>query len=230
MKRVTLLTTAALFAATAAWSYIHMDDFQSYDDGDDIAVVGPWTQFGNPIYCLDLGGDEKVATYVGGETYYWIHQWDESDSMADFGASFDFYLADDGGDPKVSIFARAAGTVSYVLGIRPCRDEPRIVVQYWVPGNHTDLWETTLDEPIPVEEWHNLKYYVHDEDPVNFQVYFDDEKIGSHSESVYIIPSGKIAIAGLDSPYDVYVDNVMQLEENTSVAPASLGEVKAVFK
>jgi hypothetical protein len=224
-----LLIVPAAILATAAWGYLHLEDFQSYDDGDDIAVEGPWTQFGNPMCCYDMGGDEKVGIYVEGDTYYWIEQWDESDSTADYGASFDFYLDSDSGDPKISIFTRAQGYEAYLLAIRPCRNQPRVALQYWVPGSWTDLWETTLTEPIPVGEWQTLKYYVHGEDPVNFQVYFNDVKIGSHVETSYLLSSGRVAISGLDDPYSICIDNVMQLEENTSVSPASFGRLKAVF-
>ena len=64
MKEVLLIAVSTFFA-TAVWSYIALEDFQSFTDGQDIAISPNWANLvpPNEIRCADLGGDEKVGVF-----------------------------------------------------------------------------------------------------------------------------------------------------------------------
>jgi hypothetical protein len=240
MKKVVLVVLAA-FLVTGAWAYITLEDFQSYSDGQDIASSPNWTNLEPPneIHCADLGGGVKVGVFFPGGGELWSYSWDASDHALNYGVSADFAYTAGAENPTLVLAARFSGDYPvyweiYAFTIQPNHDPVIVDISYhayngsWVDEN---LWTKNLDITIQPDEWHNICGYVHGENPVTFQVYFDDVKIGSHVETEYLAPAGRVGLSAfeINDTYDLMVDNVTQENANTAVAPASLGQLKAVF-
>lgn len=231
----TIIVIIAGLVATAAWGYIHMDDFQSYDDGEDLATYADWENFfGWPsnVCCVDLGGDEKAACFVPNDYIMWCYLWvpTADDELLDYGISFDFmYNEETGATASVSTSIRCIYTEAYFVGIRPATGYLKI--QYWDGTLNYVRWEHYLDESLAYDEWHNLEYYVYGENPVQFDVFVNGEHLGTYVEEEYILPEGHSSLMAefIMDPDEIYVDNIKQLEYAVGVSPVSLGQLKAVF-
>jgi hypothetical protein len=245
VKTILSIVTSILIC-TAAWGYLYLEDFQSYSGGQDIASSPNWTNlYPDPpsyseIRCADLGGGVKIGVFYfdpeGGHGD-WIYRWDASDYALNYGVSVDFgYTAGAEYAPDLDLCIRCSGIngETYYLGIRPADDPPEVTLGYCdqFPWGCTVIFWSKYLEPIQPGEWHNLCCYVHGEDPVNFHIYYDGDKIGSHVETYFLAPAGRVALKvhGISDPHDFYVDNIKQLEENVGVAPTSLGRIKSAFR
>jgi hypothetical protein len=229
-----LLIVAATVLATAAWGYLNLEDFQSYENGEDIAD-GPWHNWGdiNPICCVDLGGDDKVGVFVPGSYDYWFYTWEGIGTALNCGMFFDFSYSSGAGNPRFGVSARTQYPYRvYNLAIKPAMASPHIELVYAEhSGPVATIWETDMTNSIEPGEWHTLGFYVYGEDPVAFQIYFDDVKIGSGVDDTYLLGSGWLGIGAeyINDYDDVYIDNITQLEENTSISPTSFGRLKTVI-
>ncbi len=151
-----------------------------------------------------------------------------------YGVSADFAYGAGAGNPTFGLCARCNGGPLdfdfYGLAVNPA-DPAHITLGYFNEDEIVTLWVKYLVIEIQPDERHNVKFYVHGEDPVTFHFYFDGEKIGSHVETYYLLPEGRAGLAAYEifETHDIYVDNVTQEDPNTAVAPASLGRLKSVF-
>jgi hypothetical protein len=240
MKNILTIILFTVVVTTPS-AYIAFEDFQSYTDGDDIADVGPWTNWvpPNEVHCADLGGGVKVGVFHPAGGTDWGYVWDASDLTLNYGVSADVAYTSAAPDNIAAVLTmRVNGTYPtdfelYWLTFEPTLAPPLISLGY---SSNTigeeQLWSFEFSTPIPADEWHNILAYIHGEDPVTFQVYFDGQKIGSHVETNYLVPEGRAGISchSVADTYDLMIGNVTQEDPNTAVAPSSLGLIKSTFR
>jgi hypothetical protein len=216
--RLTLLIVACVFVATAAWSFIVQEDFQSFEDGQDIGDSADWTDLTlfDEIHCADLGGGVKVAVvYPEGHGYNSGYLWEASDVALDYGLSADFSYGAEADDPAVILIARYNGVFPtdfefYWCAVRPANSW--IYLGYMDMYGPQTIWDVELDEQLQPDEWYNFKFYVYDEDPVTFEIYFNGEELDTYVETSYIVPEGPAALgcATIFDVDDLCIDNVTQ--------------------
>jgi hypothetical protein len=232
-----LLTVLSVFLVTGTSAYLHLEDFQSYGDGDDIAETESWTNVvpPNQVRCVDMGGGEKVGAFypAGGEV--WGYVWNASEPALDYGVFADFEYGPEADEPTFGLCARCTGDETdfgfYGLAVSPA-EPAHLTLAYCFEDDVVILWVTYLDDEIPPGERHNAGFYVSGEAPVNFHIYFDGENAGSFVDDYYCLPAGPAGLAAYEiyDVSDVYVDNMTQEEPNTRVTPASLGRLKSFYR
>jgi hypothetical protein len=230
--------TFVLFAVvvTAPSAYIALEDFQSYADGDDIAQTESWTNVVPPnlIRCVDLGGEKVGAFYPeGGEV--WGYVWEASESALNYGVFADFEYGAGADEPSFGLCVRCNGDETdfdfYGLAVSPA-EPAHLTLAYFYEDDVEILWVSYLDTAVAPGERHNAGFYVSGENPVDFHIYFDGAQVGSFVDDYYGLPAGPAGLAAYEifDAGDVYVDNVMQVEPNVRVEPASFGSVKSAFR
>jgi hypothetical protein len=213
-----LLIAFLTFLATVASGYIALEDFQSFEDGQDIGDSPDWTDLTllDEIHCADLGGGVKVAVvYPEGHGYNSGYLWEASDAALDYGLSADFSYGAEADDPAVILIARYNGVFPIDFEFYWCAVRP---ANSWIYLGYMDIygleviWDMELDEQLQPDEWYNFKFYVYDEDPVTFEIYFEGEELYTYVETSYIIPEGPAALgcASIFDVDDICVDNVTQ--------------------
>lgn len=239
MKTTKIIINLALtlFIGTYASAYITLEDFQSYADGDDIAETESWTNVVPPnrIRCVDLGGGEKVGAFYpeGGEV--WGYVWEASESGLNYGVFADFEYGAGADEPSFGLCVRCTGDETdfgfYGLAVSPA-EPAHLTLAYFYEDDVELLWVSYLDTPIAPGERHNAGFYISGENPVNFHIYFDGAKVGSFVDYYYGLPAGPAGLAAYEifDAGDIYVDNIMQVEPNVRVEPASFGSVKSAFR
>lgn len=226
----------ALSVVTQGYAYITLEDFQSYGGGDDIGETESWTNVvpPNQVRCVNLGGGEKVGAFypAGGEV--WGYIWNASESSLNYGVFADFEYGPGADEPTFGLCARCSGDETdfdfYGLAVSPA-EPAHLTLLYVYEEDVIILWVAYIDESIPPGERHNAGFYVSGEDPVNFHIYFDGEKVGSFVDDNYRLPAGPAGLAAYEiyDESDLYVDNVTQQEPNTSIVPTSFGRLKSLF-
>ncbi len=214
MKTV-IYIIAAVLAVSTGWAYTVTEDFESFYDGQDIDDSPDWTnEIYNPIYCQDLGGEKAAVFYPYGDNL-WGYAWGGSDYAQNYSVSMDFMFDAMIDNPMFGFAVRGGGNPTdfdfYGLTVNPAHPA-HVTLGYFNEDDIYPLWVKYLNEDPEPDEWHTVKCYVSGDDPVQFDMYFNDENIGSFSDEHFLLPAGVAGLAAYDiySYDDVYVDNIVQ--------------------
>ncbi|UCE27965.1 MAG: hypothetical protein JSW52_04210, partial [Candidatus Coatesbacteria bacterium] len=239
---VTVLAAIGFFTATAASGYLHLEDFESFDDGDDIATSPDWTNWtpSNEICCYEFVRDKAASPYTSEDTEC-FYLWEASDSALDYGVFTDFMALDATSDETIGVCARMNGEypTDYEVYFAVCR--PFADSGYWSfvgLGYKNEDGMVVLAEEyytftiVDSFEWHEIGFQVYGDGPVYFDVYLDGESQITHTEDEHVISAGHggLYYHFIEEEEIICFDNVTQEEADTSITPASLGEVKATFR
>jgi hypothetical protein len=213
MKKI--LAVALLSLVVGSCAYTITEDFESFYDGQDIEDSPDWTnEIYNPIYCIDLGSEKAALFYPYGDDL-WGYAWEGSDYAENYSVSMDFMCDAMIDNPMAGFAVRGSGNPTdfdfYGVVVNPAHPA-HVTLGYFNEDDIYPLWVKYLEVDPEPGEWYNVKCYVSGDDPVEFEIYFDDKSIGTFTDEYFLLPAGVAGLAAYDiyDYDDIYVDNIVQ--------------------
>lgn len=229
-----LLYITVLLISVPALALNFLDDFESYNVGDDPADGPNWDRkiAGGELLVINDGGDKVVNSVFGSYdkiTYTCLGAAICTDS--DITMDFEYF---GNGEGSAGIWCRIdpVDDDGYSAGLFfNDSDETHVWINYVLGENYTTMYVEEITHINP-DTWTNLGVTVTGTNPVNIKVYVNGGMVADYNDTTYLCVSGELGIycdydtVGINYHLDDY--NVDDL--NTGIKSASLGLIKAAFK
>jgi hypothetical protein len=235
MRYLVIFTLIVISASIFAIDFY--DDFEGYDIGDDITISTDWDwdMDGGHFYIIDDGGDKVVESDFDGyiTEYIGYNCLGAGDNCLDVAIDMDFKY--DGEECYFALVARGQYDTEegYVGGLYFYNSS-----YTFVGVNYMDMYGTEIPlfydvaPTVSPNTWHNLKFVVGGNDPVEFEVYLDYSLIAECSDDTYLVGAGT---TGFGCFYDnleptLWADDYnVDDDHNINIKTTSIGSIKSLF-